>query len=89
MCVLVTNQTAWHGTRQRNKVGACERPLKAEAKVEEADRANGGQPEKPSDVDIAGRQCIGFNKGAAWLDIITHERGEDLVGSNGVFDLDF
>jgi hypothetical protein len=40
-----------------------------------------------SDVDVARVQRIALDEGAARLDVVAHERGEYLVGGDGIVDL--
>ena len=45
------------------------------------------RPTTDSNVDIAGPQRVGLDEFAAWLDLVTHQHGEDTVGLDGVVEL--
>ena len=38
------------------------------------------------DIDIRRFQGVFFDKGATWFNRITHQGGEQLIGSNGILD---
>lgn len=40
------------------------------------------------DIDIRRFQGVFFDKGATWFNRITHQGGEQLIGSNGILDGD-
>src|SRR5688500_12802079 len=55
-------------------------------RVEAAPPPGAARPTHGSDVEVGDAQGVVFDEGAAWLDHIAHQRGEDLVRRDGVLD---
>src|SRR4051794_200746 len=47
-------------------------------------RSGALRPRKPSNVEVANPQCIGFDERAAGFDLLAHQRREDLFGADRV-----